>query len=268
VSDDSTDTATDGVGRDDRLRLALLNASTAERATSRNFRRELDADLAEFQVNDGQFPQGFDFDGFVITGSSVSVYWEDEQAWVEPIEDWIREAVDRGLPALGICFGHQLLADALGGRVEDMGEYELGYREVRRTDRDGGDTEGSDASDATDADGDPLFAGLDEAFLVFTTHSDTVAELPPGAEQIATNDYGNHGFRLGHVAGVQAHPEYDTEMAEAVTLTKDLPDERIQRVLDGITEENYARACETKRLFDNFTRYARAVREERRAAAD
>ncbi|WP_276259652.1 type 1 glutamine amidotransferase [Haloglomus litoreum] len=240
---------------DDRLRLALLNASTSERATSQNFRRELDADLAEFQVNDGQFPRGYDFDGFVVTGSAVSVYWDSEQEWVEPISEWIREAVDRGLPALGICFGHQLLAHALGGRVEDMGEYELGYREVRRTDRDG-----------PDDDGDPLFAGLDEAFLVFTTHSDTVAEVPPGAEVIAENDYGNHGFRLGRVAGVQAHPEYDQAMAEAVTLTKDLPEERIQRVLDGITDENYARASETKRLFDNFTDYARRVRAERVAA--
>jgi GMP synthase (glutamine-hydrolysing) len=235
----------------DRLRLALLNASTSERATSRNFRRELDADLAEFQVNDGQLPRGYEFDGVVITGSAVSVYWDSEREWVEPISEWLRAAVDRGLPALGICFGHQLLAHALGGRVADMGEYELGYREVRRTD---------------DGDGDPLFEGLDEAFLVFTTHSDTVAEVPPGAEVIAENDYGIHGFRLGHVAGVQAHPEYDRDMAEAVTLTKDLPEERIQRVLDGITDGNYARACETKRLFDNFTDYARRLRAEQAAA--
>jgi GMP synthase (glutamine-hydrolysing) len=252
--------------RDERLRLALLNASTSERATSVNFRRELDADLAEFQVNDGQLPRGYEFDGFVVTGSAVSVYWDSEQAWVEPTCEWVREAVDRGLPALGVCFGHQLLAHALGGRVEDMGEYELGYREVRRTDLDG---EGAATDDARAADGgdpgDPLFAGLDEEFLVFTTHSDTVAELPPGATEIATNDYGNHGFRLGHVVGVQAHPEYDQTMAEAVTLTKDLPDERIQRVLDGIDDENYARACETKRLFDNFTDYVRRVREERAA---
>jgi GMP synthase (glutamine-hydrolysing) len=244
---------------DDRLRLALLNASTSERATSQNFRRELDADLAEFQVNDGQFPRGYEFDGFVVTGSAASVYWDSEQEWVEPVCEWVREAVDRGLPALGVCFGHQLLAHALGGEVADMGEYELGYREVRRTDID------PDAADDPE-DGDPLFEGLDEEFLVFTTHSDTVAEVPPGAAVIAENDYGNHGFRLGRVAGVQAHPEYDQEMAEAVTLTKDLPEERIQRVLDGITDENFARACETKRLFDNFTDYARRVRGERVAA--
>jgi GMP synthase (glutamine-hydrolysing) len=247
----------------DRLRLALLNASTSERATSHNFRRELDADLAEFQVNDGQLPRGYEFDGFVVTGSAVSVYWDSEREWVEPTCEWVREAVDRGLPALGVCFGHQLLAHALGGRVADMGEYELGYREVRRTDREDDDADGPADARAADggAAGDPLFAGLDESFLVFTTHSDTVAELPPGATEIATNDYGNHGFRLGHVAGVQAHPEYDQTMAEAVTRTKDLPDERIQRVLDGITDENYARAAATKRLFDNFTDYVRRVRE-------
>jgi GMP synthase (glutamine-hydrolysing) len=55
-------------------------------------------------------------------------------------------------------------------------------------------------------------------------------------------------------------------MAEAVTLTKDLPEERIQRVLDGITDENYARACETKQLFDNFTDRARRLRAERAPA--
>ncbi|PSP97480.1 hypothetical protein BRC89_11305 [Halobacteriales archaeon QS_4_70_19] len=250
----TADDATDG-----RPRLALLNASTSERATSVNFRRELDADLAEFQVNDGQLPQGFDFDGVVVTGSAVSVYWESEQEWVEPVCEWIREAVDRDLPALGICFGHQLLAHAFGGRVADMGEYELGYRTVRRTDIDG--------EEATDAPTpEPLFEGLDEEFLVFTTHSDTVAELPPGATEIATNASGTHGFRLGHVVGLQAHPEYDQRMAEAVTLTKDLPEERIQRVLDGITDENYARACETKQLFDNFTDRVRRLRAERAPA--
>lgn len=216
-------------------RIALLNASHAAENTRRNFRRELDADLGEFHVIDGHLPPTFDFDAFVVTGSRSSVYWDEE--WIRPSKEWVREALDRDIPALGVCFGHQLLADVLGGTVEPMGEYELGYRTVRRV----GDP--------------PIFEGIDDEFVVFTTHSDAVTELPPGAELVAENDYGIHGFRRGDVFGVQSHPEYDIETAESVTRGKDLPEDRIQRVLEDITEENYRRACGTKRIFDNFTKY-------------
>ncbi|WP_255198180.1 type 1 glutamine amidotransferase [Halorarius litoreus] len=221
-----------------RPRLALINAAHAAFDTRRNFRRELDADLVEFHVADEQYPDGFAFDGFVVTGSRSSVYWDEP--WLDPTKEWVAEAIDRGLPALGICFGHQLLADVLGGTVEAMDEYEIGYREIEQV-----------------AD-DPLFDGLDDSFLCFTTHSDAVTELPPGATLIAENDYGVHGFRLGNVVGVQAHPEYDQTTAEGITRSKDLPDERIEAVCAGITDENYARACETKRLFDNFLHEMRA----------
>ena len=221
-----------------RPRLALINAAHASFDTRRNFRRELDADLVEFHVVDEQYPEGFDFDGFVVTGSRSSVYWDEP--WLDPTKAWVTEAIDRGLPALGICFGHQLLADVLGGTVEGMGEYEIGYREIERV-----------------VD-DPLFEGLDDSFLCFTTHSDAVTDLPPGATLIAENDYGVHGFRKGNVVGVQAHPEYDQTTAEGVTRSKDLPEERIEAVCAGITDENYARACETKRLFDNFLHELRA----------
>jgi GMP synthase (glutamine-hydrolysing) len=222
-----------------RPRLALLNASQSPANTRRNFRRELDADLVEFDVLAEQYPDGFDYDGFVVTGSRASVY--DDEPWIEPAREWVREAVDRDLPGLGICFGHQLLADALGGTVECMGEYEIGYRTVEQ-----------------DGD-DPIFADVDAEFLVFTTHSDAVTELPPGAERIASNDYGVHGFRKGDVVGLQAHPEYDLDTAELVTRGKDLADERIDAVLEGITEENYGRACETKAVFENFVQEVRVV---------
>lgn len=215
-----------------RPRLVLINTSHATDDTSRNFRRELDADLTEFRVVHGDRPEGFDYDGFVVTGSRSSTYDDDE--WIAASKAWVREAIDRGLPGLGVCFGHQLLADVLGGTVEPMGEYEIGYREVERV------------------AADPVLDGLGERFLAFTTHSDAVTELPAGATRLLENDYSVHGFRHGSVVGVQAHPEYDTETAETVTRGKDLPKERIEAVTDGITEANYARACETKRLFDNF----------------
>jgi len=229
----------------DRPRLALLNASHEIHHTRRNFRRELPADLVEFTLTEEQYPEGFDYDGFVVTGSRSSVYWDEP--WLPETKAWVAEAIDRGLPALGICFGHQLLADLLGGTVEGMGEYELGYREVRKTVE------------------TPVLAGVGDSFSVFVTHSDTVSGLPPGAELTAENDYGVHGFRKGHVFGVQAHPEYDRETAELVAQAKEgsVPDEQRAAVLEGITEEAYDAACESKTVFDEFVRYVDGVRSER-----
>ncbi|USZ69598.1 type 1 glutamine amidotransferase [Halorussus salilacus] len=224
-----------------RLRIAFINAAHEGESTRRNFRRELDADLVEFDATGGDLPETLEYDGVVISGSRSSVYWDEE--WIPPTKEWVGEAVGAGLPCLGVCWGHQLLADVLGGDVRDMGEYEIGYREVEHT----GDSQ--------------LFEGIDERFTVFTTHSDAVVELPPDATEIASNDYSNHGFRKGHVFGVQFHPEYDMATAEEVTKGKDLPDERLRKVLDGIHDENYGRACEAKTLFENFCDYAREVRD-------
>jgi len=229
-----------------RPRIALLDASHEGSETRRNFRRELDADLVEFHCPSGELPPHVDFDGAVVTGSRTSVYWDEP--WIAETKAWVGDAVDAGLPMLGVCWGHQLLADVLGGTVEYMNEYEIGYRTVERV----GDSE--------------LLAGLDDSFTVFTTHQDRVAELPPGSELIAENEYGIHGFRKDHVFTVQFHPEYDPETAETVASGKDLPDAKMQRVLDGITEENFAAACEAKQLFDNFTAYVAETRTGERDA--
>ncbi len=230
------------------LRIALLNAAHKAVDTRRNFTRELDATLEEFHSPSGEFPDSFAYDGFVVTGSSASVYWDEP--WIGQLKTWVGGAVEAGVPALGVCYGHQLLADVLGGRVEAMGEYEIGYRTVEH-------------------DGESrLLEGISESMTVFTTHSDRVAKAPPGATVFAYNDYGIHGFRKGRTFGVQFHPEYDMETATVVTTGKDsqLADDRIQQVLDGIHESHYAAACEAKQLFDNFLAYVEAVRAERIAA--
>lgn len=115
-----------------------------------------------------------------------------------------------------------------------MSEYEIGYREIERV----GDSQ--------------LLSGVPDRFLTFTTHSDEVTKRPPSAEFTAENDYLIHGFRAGHVFGVQFHPEYDRATAQRITHDKDLPKERITAVLDGLTEENVATAADAEVLFDNF----------------
>ncbi|WP_017342593.1 type 1 glutamine amidotransferase [Halorubrum sp. T3] len=235
-----------------RLRFALLNAAHDGANTRRNFRRELDADLVEFDAVDGDLPDHTEFDGVVVTGSRSSVYWDE--AWIPPLVDYVAEAAEAGCPVLGVCYGHQVLAEALGGRVAGMDGFEIGYNEIRRV-RD-----------------DPLFEGIDESFTAFTTHGDAVVELPPSATLLAENDRGVHAFRDGHCWGVQFHPEYDVETAREVTDGKreQIGDARVDGVLESITPAAYDAACEAKALFENFTAYAARLAGERseRAAAD
>lgn len=227
------------------MRIALLTAAYEASHTRRNFRRELDADLAEFHTPEGELPETVAFDAAVVTGSRASIY--HDEPWIDELKTWVEAGIESGLPVLGVCFGHQLVADVLGGRVTDMGEYELGYREVLRR----GDS--------------MLFAGAGQPLTAFQTHSDRVAKLPPGATLLAANEYGVQAFRKNRVLGVQFHPEYDMRTARAVTREylgegRAVPDSVARRVLDGIDDETYSRACETKCLFENFTAYVEETR--------
>jgi GMP synthase (glutamine-hydrolysing) len=228
-----------------RLRFGLLQAAHGNENTTRNFRRELDADLVEFDVNSGNLPPSTDFDGLVVTGSRASVYWDKD--WIEPLVDYVGNAAADGVPILGVCYGHQVVAEDLGGRVSGMDEFELGYNEVEQVGN------------------DPLFEGISDRFTVFTSHGDSVVELPPGAELIARNDHGVHAFRRDHCWGVQFHPEYDIETAVDIAESKRelLGDQQVDRVLADISSEQYDAACEAKQLFENFTACARQQAADR-----
>jgi GMP synthase (glutamine-hydrolysing) len=217
--------------------IAVVDASVGDTPAERNLVRELDAETTVFKVSDGRFPPSvvsktWEYDGVVISGSQTAVYDDDD--WIHELTDWFRRVHEADVPTLGICWGHQFVAQALGGRVVDMGEYELGYRPV------------------THVGDDPLFAGVPTPFVAFQTHSDRVAELPPGGVELARNDVGLQAFRVGASYGVQFHPEYDRETAEWVTREKDLPADRIETVLAGITDETVADAEAAARVFDNF----------------
>jgi GMP synthase (glutamine-hydrolysing) len=219
---------------------ALLDTSHEKEPARQNIERELDGDITEFDVRAGDLPESVAFDGAIITGSPVSV--RNDVSWIDALETWVTEAIDDELTILGICFGQQLLADVLGGEVESMGRYEVGYHMIQHT------------SDSR------LFDGVDEWFTAFTAHSDEVVELPPGAEPIATNNFSVHGFRKNHVFAVQFHPAFDVETAETVLEYKDVDEQQIDHVIDEITHDNYASAREATQLFDNFREYVRENR--------
>lgn len=135
--------------------------------------------------------------GIVITGSHAMV--SEKAAWSEALVPWLQQAVRSETPTLGICYGHQLLAHALGGEVDHHPQgVEIGTVTVRR--------ESAAASD-------PLMQGLPETFEAIVVHWQSVRRLPPGAVLLAGNDHEpHHAFRVGPSAwGVQFHPEFSAE---------------------------------------------------------
>jgi GMP synthase (glutamine-hydrolysing) len=137
----------------------------------------------------------------VVTGSASMV--TSREPWSERTAQWLRLAVDAGRPVLGICYGHQLLAHALGGVVDDNphGRH-IGTADVHPTEH---------------ASGDPLLGSYAAHLHVPVSHSQVVRRLPEGATPLAraaVDD--NHAFRFGRNAwGVQFHPEWDAEIVRA-----------------------------------------------------
>ena len=136
------------------------------------------------------------FAGVIVTGSAAMV--TERHDWSERSAQWLRAAVHAGMPVFGICYGHQLLAHALGGEVGDNpAGREMGTVEI--------------ALDASATD-DPLFAGLPARLRAQTTHLQTVLRPPSDATVLAGSEQDPcHAFRWGgHAWGVQFHPEFST----------------------------------------------------------
>jgi GMP synthase (glutamine-hydrolysing) len=138
--------------------------------------------------------------GAVITGSHAMV--TDRAAWSERTAGWIAEAVGARVPLLGICYGHQLMAHALGGMVGDnpQGD-EVGTVDVTLNDA---------------ARSDPLLEALPRVFKAHACHSQTALSLPPGAVVLGASARDpHHAFRMGDCAwGVQFHPEFNAAIVK------------------------------------------------------
>jgi len=135
----------------------------------------------------------------VVLGGPMGAYEALAHPHLLDEQRLLEEAVERGLPVLGICLGSQLLAAALGARVYPGPEPEIGVFEVKLT-QDGAD--------------DPLLGPAGPKFSAFHWHGDTF-ELPPGAVHIAsTRAYKHQAFRFGDRAwGLQFHIELDQALA-------------------------------------------------------
>ncbi|HTA64952.1 MAG TPA: glutamine amidotransferase [Xanthomonadaceae bacterium] len=197
------------------------------------------------RVIDGEpLPRREGYAGVLITGSGAMV--TERLDWSERAAKWLAEAAHAGLPLFGICYGHQLIAHALGGEVgwNPVGR-EIGTVRVERL---------------AEADNDPLFGGHPPAFDAHATHMQSVLRLPEGAVKLARSDRdGCHAYRWGRSAwGVQFHPEFSTAMMRGYIAAR--REKLLHEGIDRLAIERTVTAAPLARtLLRRFVRHARSL---------
>lgn len=153
-----------------------------------------------------ELPVPDEYGGIIVSGGTMGVYEMDEpeNAFLRVESDYLLEAVQKDVPVLGVCLGHQLLAHALGGTVVKSETPEYGWVEVTLT------PAGLQ---------DSLFQTVEHKFVCFQYHQDEVIALPEGAVRLGFSDMiRTQSFRYRDKAawGIQFHPEYHPQKAEAL----------------------------------------------------
>ena len=164
------------------------------------FRRLLadaDADIVVMDVRTG--PPDVRCDAYVITGSRHSVY--EDLPWLPPFVAFLRSEIARGVPVIGICFGHQLIAHFFGGEVRAA---------------DAGWAVGVHRAEVVAEQ--PWMQPAAASFSILSSHQDQVVRLPDGAQCIASTPLCPvSGFVMGaNVLGLQGHPEFEPGYARAL----------------------------------------------------
>ena len=165
----------------------------------------LGIELVRYDAVNGVLPARADeCDGWLATGSRFSVY--DDAEWITRLQGFVRDVRDAGAPFVGICFGHQLLAQSIGGRTEKA---IVGW-----------------GVGAIDTWVEPDRA---DAVLLYM-HQDQVVSLPEGATVLGRTDHCPIAMlQVGPMLGVQAHPEFSAEYVDA------LLDARAERIGHELT---------------------------------
>jgi GMP synthase (glutamine-hydrolysing) len=183
-------------------------------------------------------------DGLLSLGGDQSVRDIERYDYLQAEVAFLRAAVDRGVPVLGVCLGGQVLAHALGGKVERMPVRMVEWAEVSRL---------------TSADGDPLFGGLPEKVRALHWNEDAFS-VPEGAvELLSRAGPGGEAFRFGESAwGIQFHPEADAAAldgwyADVDWLAEAGVAEKAAREADKVHLP--AQQATAERIFGGFARY-------------
>lgn len=176
-----------------------------------------------YDVRSGEYPSDLDeCDAYITTGSRHGV--NDGLAWVDELENFVRKLYDAGKPYVGICFGHQLLAKALGGKVERSPKgwgVGVSFNEV---------TQAADWMN-------PSQSALD----LVVSHQDQVCELPAHTQVLAASQFCPYYLIQvnNHMLGVQGHPEFSRKYSAALTDTRRdrIPANRVREAFNSLNAE-------------------------------
>ena len=156
-------------------------------------------DVRGWRVVEGEFPDGPDAaDGWIISGSKHGVY--EDHAFIPPLKDFIREAAAARTPMIGVCFGHQIMAEALGGRAEKSAKgWGLGLHEYETIRRPG------------------WMATAPERLRLPAVHQDQVTIAPPEATRLAASPFCENAIlaygdpERPWAISIQPHPEFTAD---------------------------------------------------------
>jgi GMP synthase-like glutamine amidotransferase len=198
---------------------------------------ELGFEIQEFRADcvGDPLPAPEEFAGIVVMGSVESVN-DTQLEWVARERALIEAAIDRNIPVFGVCFGGQLLAQALGGRVITSPEPEVGWLSIRTYDRS---------------------MVREGPWLLW--HEDAVV-APPGAVVVARTDVAVQAYVKGRHIGVQFHPEVTTGLIASwineAQQRGDVTSEQRRALWDDVERLATVSARNAARLFDGFLRRA------------
>jgi GMP synthase-like glutamine amidotransferase len=179
----------------------------------------------------GALPDNLDgFDVVVLMGSDWSTYWDHVADLVERESGLVREAAVRDLPVLGICYGAQLMSQALGGSVEPAHRTEIGWFELTTDDQ-----------------------RLAPAGPWFEFHVDKFSP-PPGARVLAATEAGPQAYRLGRMMAWQFHPEVSPQI--------------VRRWGAGSREQAERAGVDLEQLYDETDALAPDARQRTHALVD
>ena len=198
-----------------------------------------DVRLTTFDMRMGKFPDlNQEYDGFVCTGSRASVYENEE--WISELKGYVRLLYSTGKKFVGICFGHQLIAESLGGRVAPS---ELGWGV------------GAQVSQVKEYKG--WMRPKRDFFTVPVSYKDQITELPAESESLAYNNHCPH-FMISvgrHFLGIQGHPELSRRYVKTLLRSRRdvLGDEAVSDGISSLENEIHSDVLSSWTL--NFLRY-------------
>lgn len=172
-----------------------------------------------YSVTHGEYPDNInECDAYLITGSKASAY--EDITWITQLKDYIKVLVGQRKKLVGICFGHQIIAEALGGRVQ---KNQSGW--------------GVGLMSSNVLRAKPWMKPAQEHYLLLVSHQDQVTKLPTNAESISSNAFcPNSSYQIGkHVLTFQGHPEF----------TADFLRQSMQGRREIIGEQKYQQALAT-----------------------